>query len=114
MEEIHQAYFAAIKKNPTIINAVETDFNKSSFPPTAKSLDLLLPKILVFKVTAIQKSIFVLKNLIKLYNNLFRINFNWIELTADKRVITSSIGFRKDFLSIGIWLKGFINYNIII
>ena len=53
MEEIYQAYFAAIKKNPTIINAVETDFNKSSLPPTVKSLDLLFPKILVFEVTAI-------------------------------------------------------------
>jgi hypothetical protein len=33
---------------------------------------------------------------------------------VDRRVITSSKGFRKDFSSIGIWLKGFINYSIII
>ena len=53
MEEIHQAQLTAIKKNPTIINAVKTNFNKSSLPPTIKSLDLLLPKIPIFKVTAI-------------------------------------------------------------
>ena len=53
MEEIHQAQFAAIKKNPTIINIVETDFGKSSLSPTAKSLDLLFPKILVSEVTVI-------------------------------------------------------------
>ena len=114
MEEIYQAYLAAIKKNPTIINAVETNSNKFSLSPTVKSLDLLLSKISVFKVAAIQKSIFVLKNLAKLYNNPFRINSNWIELTADKKVIASSKGFRQDFSSVGIWLKGFINYSIII
>ena len=53
MEEIYQACLAAIKKNPTIINTVETDFSKSSLPPTVKSLDLFLPKILVFEVAAI-------------------------------------------------------------
>ena len=53
IEEIHQAYFAAIKKNPTIINAVETNFSKSSFPPTVKSLDLLLPGILVSEIAVI-------------------------------------------------------------
>ena len=53
MEEIYQAHFTAIKKNPTIINAVKTDFSKSSLPPTAKSLDLFLPEILIFKVAAI-------------------------------------------------------------
>ena len=53
MEEIHQAYFTAIKKNPTIINMVETDFNKSFFSPTVKSLDLLLFKILISKVAVI-------------------------------------------------------------
>ena len=53
MEEIYQAYFTAIKKNPTIINAVETNFNKSSLPPTVKSLDLLLPKILISKIAVI-------------------------------------------------------------
>ena len=37
-----------------------------------------------------------------------------MELTADKRVIASSKGFKKDFSSIGIWLKGFTNYNIIV
>ena len=53
MEEIYQAYLAAIKKNPTIINAVETNFSKSSLSFTVKSLNLLLFKILIFKVTAI-------------------------------------------------------------
>ena len=53
IEEIYQAYFIAIKKNPTIINAVETNFSKSSFPLTIKSLNLLLFKILIFKVTVI-------------------------------------------------------------
>ena len=53
IEKIYQAQLAAIKKNPTIINAVETDFSKFFFPPTIKSLDLLLSKILVFKVAAI-------------------------------------------------------------
>ena len=52
-EEIHQACLAAIEKNPTIINAVETDFGKSSLPPTAKSLDLLLPGIPISEVAAI-------------------------------------------------------------
>ena len=52
-EEIYQACLAAIKKNPTIINAVEINFSKSSLPFTIKSLDLLLPKILVFEVAAI-------------------------------------------------------------
>ena len=37
MEEIHQAQLAAIKKNPTIINAVETNFSKSSLSFTIKS-----------------------------------------------------------------------------
>ena len=37
-----------------------------------------------------------------------------MKLTVDKRVITSNKGFKKDFSFIGIWLKGFINYNIII
>ena len=46
-EKIHQAYLTAIKKNPTIINMVETDFSKSSLPLTIKSLDLLLPGILI-------------------------------------------------------------------
>ena len=53
IEKIHQARLTAIKKNPTIINAVKTDFSKSSLPPTIKSLDLLLSKILIFKVAAI-------------------------------------------------------------
>ena len=114
IEKIYQAYFAAIKKNSTIINTVKTNFNKSSLPPTIKSLDLLLPKILISKVAAIQKGIFILKNFIKLYNNLFKINSNQIELTADGKIITFSKGFKKDFSSIGIQLKGFINYNIII
>ena len=85
MEEIHQAYLTAIKKNPTIINAVETD----------------------------SKYIYS-KNLTKLHNDLFRINSNQIELTADRKVIASSKGSKKDFSSVGIWLKGFINYSIII
>ena len=114
MEEIYQAQLAAIKKNPTIINAVETDFSKSFLFSTVKSLDLLLLKIPVSKVTAIWKSIFVLKNFVKLYNNLFRIDSNQIELTVDGRVITFSKGFRKDFSSVGIWLKGFTNYSIIV
>jgi hypothetical protein len=37
-----------------------------------------------------------------------------MELTADRRVITSSKGSKKDFSSIGIWLEGFTNYSIII
>ena len=53
MEEIYQAYLAAIKKNPTIINTVETNFNKFSLFSTVKSLDLFLPKILVSEVAAI-------------------------------------------------------------
>ena len=53
IEEIYQAYFTAIKKNPTIINAVEINFNKSFLPPTVKSLDLLLSGILIFKVATI-------------------------------------------------------------
>ena len=53
IEEIYQAQLATIKKNPTIINAVETDFNKSSLSSTAKSLNLLLSGILIFKVTVI-------------------------------------------------------------
>ena len=53
IDKIYQAQLTAIKKNPTIINAVETDFSKSSLLPIIKSLDLLLPKILVFKVTTI-------------------------------------------------------------
>ena len=114
MEKIHQACLAAIKKNPTIINMVETDSNKSSLFFTAKSLDLLLSKIPISKIAVIQKGIFILKNLVKLYNNLFRINSNQIKLIADKRVITSSKSFKKDFFFIGIQLEGFINYNIII
>ena len=113
-EEIHQARLTAIEKNPTIINAVETDSGESSLPPTAKSLDLLLPEIPVSEVAAIWKSIFVLENLAKLYNNLFRIDSNQIKLIINKRIITSSEGSRKDFSFIGIWLKGFINYNIIV
>ena len=114
MDEIHQAQLAAIKKNPTIINAVETNFNKFSLPPTIKSLDLLLPKIPVFKVAVIQKGIFILKNLIKLRNNLSRIDPNQMELIVDGRVIVFNKGFKKDFSSISIQLKGFINYSIII
>ena len=53
MEEIYQAYLAAIKKNSTIINMVETDSNKSFLFFTIKSLNLLLPKILIFKVAVI-------------------------------------------------------------
>ena len=52
-KKIHQAYLAAIKKNPTIINTVETDSSKSSLPPITKSLDLLLPEILVSEVATI-------------------------------------------------------------
>jgi len=113
-EEIYQAWLAAIKKNPTIINAVEIDSSKFSLPPTIKSLNLLLPRILVSKVAIIWKGIFVLENLVKLRNNPSRINSNWIELMADRRVIAFSKGSRKDFSSIGIWLKGFINYSIIV
>jgi len=113
-EEIHQARLAAIKKNPTIINAVETDSGKFSLPPTIKSLDLLLPGIPVSEVAVIWKGIFVPENLVKLYNNPSRIDSNWIELTVDGRVIASSKGSRKDFSSIGIWLKGFTNYGIIV
>ena len=53
IEEIHQAYFTTIKKNSTIINIVKINSNKSSFSPTVKSLDLLLPKILISEVTTI-------------------------------------------------------------
>ena len=53
IKKIHQAHFATIKKNPTIINIVETDFSKSSFPFTVKSLNLLFSKILIFKVATI-------------------------------------------------------------
>ena len=53
IEEIYQAQLTAIKKNPTIINAVETNFNKSSFPFTVKSLNLLFPKIPVSEVAVI-------------------------------------------------------------
>ena len=52
-DKIYQAQLAAIKKNPTIINAVETNSSKFSLPSTIKSLDLLLPRILVSKVTII-------------------------------------------------------------
>jgi hypothetical protein len=37
-----------------------------------------------------------------------------MELMADRRVIASSKGSKKDFSSIGIWLEGFINYGIIV
>ena len=113
-EEIHQARLAAIEKNPTIINAAETDSGKSSLPPTAKSLDLLLPGIPISEVTAIWKGTFVPENLAKLRNDPFRIDSNQMELTADGRVIASSKGSRKDFSSVGIWLEGFINYGIIV
>ena len=53
IDKIHQAQFATIEKNPTIINAVETNSSKSSLPPTAKSLDLFFPKILISKVAVI-------------------------------------------------------------
>ena len=53
IKEIYQAQLFAIKKTPTIINAVETDFNKFSLPSTIKSLNLLLSKILVFEVAII-------------------------------------------------------------
>ena len=53
IKEIYQAYLAAIKKNLTIINTVEIDFSKFFLPPTVKSLDLLLSKILIFKVAII-------------------------------------------------------------
>ena len=81
---------------------METNSGKSSLPPTVKSLDLLFPGILVSEVAVIWKGIFILENLIKLCNNLSRINSNRIELTADGRVIASSKGSRKDFSSIGI------------
>ena len=53
MEEIYQAYFTAIKKNPTIINTVETDFSKFSLSPIIKSLDLFFSGILVSEVAII-------------------------------------------------------------
>ena len=53
IKKIYQAYFAAIKKNPIIINTVNTNFNKSSFLFTVKSLDLLFPKILISEVAII-------------------------------------------------------------
>ena len=37
-----------------------------------------------------------------------------MELIINRKVIASSKGFKKDFSSIDIWLKGFINYSIII
>jgi hypothetical protein len=75
---------------------------------------LLLPGIPVSEVAAIWKGTFVPENLAKLRNDPSRIDSNRMELTADGRVIASSKGSRKDFSSIGIWLKGFTNYNIII
>ena len=114
MEEIYQARLAAIKKNPTIINIVKTNFSKSSLPFIIKSLNLFFPKIPISKIAIIQKGIFISKNLTKLYNNLFKIDSNQIKLIINKRVITFSKGFKKDFSFIGIQLKGFINYSIII
>ena len=52
-KEIYQACLTTIKKNPTIINTVKTNFNKSSLPLTIKNLDLLLPEIPVSEVTII-------------------------------------------------------------
>ena len=52
-DKIYQAQLAAIKKNPTIINAVETDFSKSSFFFTVKSLNLFFSKIPVSEVAII-------------------------------------------------------------
>ena len=53
IKEIYQAYFTAIKKNPTIINTVKTDFSKFSLLFTIKSLNLLLSGILISEVTII-------------------------------------------------------------
>ena len=53
IKKIYQAQLTAIKKNPTIINAVETNFSKSSLPSTIKSLDLLFPGILISEVAVI-------------------------------------------------------------
>ena len=53
IKEIYQACLAAIKKNPTIINIVETNFSKFSLPLIIKSLDLLLPEILISEVITI-------------------------------------------------------------
>ena len=114
MDKIYQAQFAAIKKNPIIINIVKTNFSKFSLSPIIKSLDLFFFKIPVSKVTIIWKGIFILKNFIKLRNNLFKIDLNWIKLIINKKVITFSKGFKKDFSFIGIQLKGYTNYSIII
>ena len=53
IEKIYQAQLTVIKKNPTIINIVETNFSKFSFPFIIKSLNLLFSKILIFKVIVI-------------------------------------------------------------
>ena len=53
IKEIYQVYLTVIKKNSTVINIVETDFNKFSLSLTVKSLDLFFLKILIFKITAI-------------------------------------------------------------
>jgi hypothetical protein len=113
-EEIHQARLAAIEKNPTIINATEVDSGESSLPPTAKSLDLLLPGIPASEVAAIWKGTFIPENLAKLRNDPSRIDSNRMELTVDGRVIASTKGSRKDFTSAAIWLEGFTNYGIIV
>ena len=52
-KEMHLATIAAIKKNPTIINAVDIESGKSSLPPIVKSLDLLLPSIPMLEVILI-------------------------------------------------------------
>ena len=109
-EEIHQARLAAIEKNPTMY-ATEVDSGESSLPPTAKSLDLLLPGIPASEVAAIWKGTFIQENLAKLQNDPSRIDSNRMELTVDGRVIASTKGSRKDFTSA---VEGFTNYGIIV
>ena len=52
-KEIYLVKIAAIKKNLTIINAVDIESGKSSLPPTVKSLNLLLPGIPISEVILI-------------------------------------------------------------
>ena len=99
-EEIHQARITTIEKNPTIINAAEADSGESSLPPTAKSIDLLLPGIPMSEIALIWKGTFVPENLAKFRNDASRIDSNKLEITAEGRIIAVSSGPRKDFASV--------------
>ena len=53
IKKIYQVQLAVIKKNPTIINTVKTNFSKKKIFFTIKSLNLLFSKILVSEVAII-------------------------------------------------------------